>query len=337
MTSDKRDMIDFKNFPGKVSINGHMKGVYVFPPINSIDSLGRTRIWKIFARLVRVTDTTHLGTRDINWSLDTDEMVPIEESHYDNKTIPNDIVCQMWTHSTIAPEANKFGNYTITRSAPSYVMTGKNIGKKNETNVFTQALILCRSKYLKKLQSINTGQVNRRYFPMAVHKYTACPRDEMKHIRYPCGIQRKLDGGRTVSYWDQERNSARLYTRKLKDLDGNENIINAMNALYGRINGMYEGIYFDGEIYKHNVALQNIIGYMRRESTDMSDNIQLEYHIFDVFFPVGSNDMKNIPFIERTIILDHIFAMVSDGSPIKKVSTYIADSEEEQSVSSREL
>ncbi len=299
MSSDKRQFSDFKSFPGQVS-----DGAYHFPDVLKKDSMGRMRKWII---IVRIIHEPKPARRKINW-VDTDRHVPIIPQMYQNGSWQNGLVAQIWTEQGIIGSG-----YKSTKSIPSYVTKGKNIGRSNETNIFTQALIVARSKYLAKAAVVSTNRV----YPMAVHKYDVKPRDVSRHIRYPVAVQRKLDGGRAVAFFDGKTT---LYTRKLKDLQGNKNILDQLDVLYKSLPLKYKNVYLDGEIYKHGMSLQEISGIMRRDASDA----RLEYHIFDVFFLD-----KPLPFVERTKVLDQIFECEA-GPLLIKVKTHIAKDKKEE-------
>jgi ATP-dependent DNA ligase len=66
---------------------------------------------------------------------------------------------------------------------------------------------------------------------------------------------------------------------------------------------------------------------MRREKdSKIEKRDDLEYHIFDVFFPFGKKEM---PYIERKKVLDDIFEQI-ELKHIKKVETFIANDKEEE-------
>lgn len=337
MASDKRDFSDFKNFPGSISQTGTTKGWYVFPTIKSLDSMGRVRTWCIYVRLITSKNGKAPPRRKINWDTAEDTVVPLKNLHFGNinKDIPRHTIAQMWTVNGIE------GDYKTTISIPTYITEGKNVKKKNETTVFTQALISARSKYLKKKQATAIGTHKSRFFPVAVHKYDTKSRDTNNHIVYPVAVQRKFDGGRAVAYWDNAKNTPVLYTRKLKDLTGNEDILNALRPIFLKIAKKYPGVYLDGEIYKHGLSLQQISGIMRRDSDsktsekEKKDKVKVEklqFHVFDLFFPKGSNAMKEMPFLERKIILDDIFKISQPNPLIKKAKTYIANNPEQETI-----
>jgi ATP-dependent DNA ligase len=61
--------------------------------------------------------------------------------------------------------------------------------------------------------------------------------------------------------------------------------------------------YFAGELYKHGIPLNLISGQARNEHT----TIDLEYHIFDVFFPAAIAGGHNMESIYRQLYLDDLF------------------------------
>jgi ATP-dependent DNA ligase len=355
MSSDKRDFSNFHEFPGSVIQNGTSKGWYSFPKVYSIDTMNRRRAWHILVRLITTKGGKAPARRKINWDITIDTVVPILQKYLDGRIedIPDNTIAQMWTVQGIISENNSVPEnenadintmYKTTVSIPTHITIGKSIGKKNETTVLTQALIQARSKYLKKLQESTERNNINRFFPVAVHKYDAKPRDVSKHLRLPVAVQRKLDGGRACAYYDTVMKKAVLYSRKLKDLDGNKHVLKELQSLLSSINDMYPGIYFDGELYKHGLSLQDIVGVMRREKGSKttarekkdtgSISVKLEYHIFDIFFPVGSKLMKNMLYIDRKKVLDDIFDVAKKTgiilTHIIKVKTYIANTFEEE-------
>jgi hypothetical protein len=309
--------------------------------VSSIDVAGRTRNWQIFVRLIRVEGKVKQpARRKINWKLTEDTQVDINPRFLtpldivqgppggpvEPLTIPAGVIAQIWSEHGIVKPVKK----ATSRSVPSYVIKGKNIGKSNATNVFTQALINARSKHLGKQKGCAS-----RYYPIAVHKISDKPRDPSKHIVYPVAIQRKLDGGRTVAYAGAD-GKAVLYSRKLKDIKGQVNIVKDLNTLFKKIKKTYPGAYLDGELYQHGLSLQQISGIMRRdakskttarESSRGVQETQLGYHIFDIFFPEDAK-LAKMPFIERKRVLDTI--MAENKSPrLVLVKTYIANNEAE--------
>jgi hypothetical protein len=266
MSADKRDFSNFHKFPGCINTTGICKGWYSFPPVYSIDSMGRRRVWSIWVRLIITKNGNDPTQRSINWDTGFDTVFPLtnEFLNKDFNNIPKNVIAQHWTVQGI-DDSDKDSVYKKTVSIPTYTTTGKNLGKTNATTVFTQALIVTRSKYLKKKETSSEQDNGLLVFPMAVHKYDVKPYDESKHLQLPVVVQRKLDGERAVSYYDKKTNNPFLYTRKLKYLSGNEYILKALKLFFESFVKKYPNVYLDGELYKSGLSLQVINGLARRE------------------------------------------------------------------------
>jgi ATP-dependent DNA ligase len=340
MASDKRNFSNFSKFPGSIQLKGEYKGMYVFPSVTSIDSAKRTRRWTIFVRLIKTSNMT--GKKppklSINWDVNNFKTVPASVKFYTNAQLPQGIIAQMWTEQGIVNSSAKINpsskQYKITRSIPTYILKGKNLGRANATNVFTQALIQARSKYLLKVDSSAVRDKNSvsRFYPMAVHKYETVPRDQCKRIIFPAAVQRKLDGGRVVAYRD--KGNVILYSRKLKLITGHKHVIKELNSIFDKINDAHsDSVYLDGEFYKHGMSLQEISGLMRREegskttAKEKKNNMDvtlLNYHIFDIFFP-KSTTLKDMSYLNRMVLLEKVFKNLQ-LTFVKKVQTVIVES-----------
>ena len=308
MSANIRDFTDFTNFGGSIK-----NKYYEFPVIVTTDTSGRLRHWVIKIRLISGNSNTE--RKSVNWDTELDVVIPIKTIYLDGKTLPANVFAQIWTEQGI-----KQADAKTTRSSPTYITKGKNIGKKNETNVLTQALISARSKYLKKKETTS----NNRYYPVAVHKYEDTPRAVKNKIIYPVAVQRKINGGRVVSYISD---GVVMYTRKLKNIDGNQHIADELRIVFSTVKDIYPNLYLDGEFYKHGLSLQEISGKMRR-SEQVSNNELLEYHLFDLFFPTN----VSLSFNDRNTILRHIFTIIEplNLQYIKRVETYIANDIKEE-------
>lgn len=181
-----------------------------------------------------------------------------------------------------------------TKSEPTIITVGKNLGKINETTIITQALIHGRTHYLKKLNSgYYKDKPNQKIpFPMAVNTY-----DKYKHkIEYPCYIQPKLDGIRLLSFLNKTQIDLR--TRRLKEITGFDNVKNELKILIKDL----PNLFIDGELYKHGMKLQQISGIVRNTKVNTNET-ELKYHIFDCF-----DVTKNLIFKERINILKTLFS-----------------------------
>lgn len=176
-----------------------------------------------------------------------------------------------------------YSGMKMTDSAPTMVTVGKNIGKKNETNVLTQAMNQCRSKYVAKLNSgytetqasdSSTRQVATP-FPMAVKSW----KDHKAKLVYPLFIQPKLDGIRMLASY--KNGEITLLTRRLHKISGFETIAKDLKSMF-EASGMADLI-IDGELYAHGMNLQHISGIVRNETISEEEKLKLRYYVFDCF------------------------------------------------------
>jgi ATP-dependent DNA ligase len=172
---------------------------------------------------------------------------------------------------------------------------GKNIGKKNETSHYQQALLEAQSKWKKKSESgylvltskkdnvsdtkelgITTNTTNNTTtniitFPMLANDFNK----HKQKLIYPAYIQPKLDGYR-MSY-----NSK---TKFCNSRQGKEFDIVRKTDLYKELVDITENIILDGELYIHNGVFEHL-GMLRKKKLS-NDDIQklneIEYHVYDI-------------------------------------------------------
>ncbi len=187
------------------------------------------------------------------------------------------------------------GKKTIT--SPTIITEGKNIGRSNETTILTQSIIYMRNLYLKKMKSgyvLNLSNINiENIFPMALQVYSK----NKKHIQYPCYIQPKLDGIRLISKLDENFNITML-SRRLNEFIGFESIKAEIKLLLNN----YKDLILDGELYNHNMNLQQISGIVRNENPEYPEKELLQFYIFDCV-----DLQKDLTFNERYNILKELF------------------------------
>ena len=214
-------------------------------------------------------------------------------------------------------------------SEKTFISTGKNIGKKNQTNVFTQALMEARSKYNKKLNESNKcinydkdekGDNDEKccekqikiYAPMLLHIY------EDKRINFDTDlyyIQKKSDGLRALY------NNGIMRSRTKKVFPKKDYLIDELSKMLTEryyVNGDEidnNKLYIDGELYKHGVKLEEINSIARSSSSKSKD--QLEYHIFDVFYP-----SIKMTYNDRLVLVNTMFQTNTQCKYIKLVETH---------------
>ena len=108
--------------------------VWAFPMLKSVDSKNNIRYWQIFVELYR----------------DDNKSTPIEirPEYLNNKVLKLGYVAKIYVEAKV----KETGKVRITN--PTYVTSGKNIGKKNETNVLMQALRDALGRYNKQKKTL---------------------------------------------------------------------------------------------------------------------------------------------------------------------------------------
>jgi DNA ligase-1 len=194
--------------------------------------------------------------------------------------------------------SNGYIGMTITKSEDTIVKVGKNIGRKNETNVLQQAVKNARSKYNLKMNSgyslelkENTKKVP---FPMAVKPW----KNESKKLVYPLYVQPKLDGIRMIAILVD--NEVQIYSRRLHDVPGFDSLKSELYTQFMSLDEADRSVIIDGELYAHGMHLNEISGIVRNESTDEINKCKLQYHIFDCF----DTSRPNLTFEDRYKIIE---------------------------------
>ena len=189
------------------------------------------------------------------------------------------------------------------------VEKGKNIGKKNETTAVQQAYSEAHSTFMKKRESgytpLNETSLSEEKIvaekpdseekestrkaidefapsPMLAHDYNK----RGKSIVFPCYIQPKLDGTRTVYQ------QGKLFSRNRKPYPHLKHIIAELSSV---------PLILDGELYSDSLTFQEIVGIVKRETLSKDDEkkqTEIQFHVYDVI-----NDQ---PFEQRLAILKQL-------------------------------
>lgn len=160
------------------------------------------------------------------------------------------------------------------RLVPKTINVGKNIGKKNETTPYEQALSEALSKYKKQVDKKYITEIPTDdnepdiYLPMLAKTL------KIDWVRFPCGTQSKFNGVRCLT---KKMTEALInYTsRKFKSYNA------TLSHLNSYLLEMMEPItpLFDGEIYRHGWSFQKILRHVKKLRPDSS---RLQYWVYDV-------------------------------------------------------
>jgi DNA ligase-1 len=248
------NFLDSEEFQFTIDNNYKIRFPKLFSKLNNSNKI---RFWEIYAFLLNKKEKINL----------TSELTNLETFNELKLIYPK---ATMYIYTEYG-QVN--GKVTITE--PTIIIEGKNLGKSNETSILTQSLIHMRNLYLKKIKSgyslkitnITTDNI----FPMALQVYDK----HKKHIKYPCYIQPKLDGIRLIS--KIENSEVKLMSRRLNEFIG-------FNFIKEEIKLLLENdpdILLDGELYNHELSLQQISGIVRSEDENYEDKLKLKFYIFD--------------------------------------------------------
>lgn len=178
------------------------------------------------------------------------------------------------------------------------ITEGKNIGKKNETTPFAQAVAEARTAWTKKRESSYTpidesdevgcgkGMDESIPLPMLAHDYNK----RGKSIEFPCFVQKKFDGTRCVAVPQKG-----LFSRNRKSYPHMAHILEELNRLPPTT-------ILDGELYSDTLTFQEIVGLVKRETLKAGDEEkqqQIQFHVYDL--------INEMPYTQRHANLQLIF------------------------------
>ena len=203
------------------------------------------------------------------------------------------------------------------------VTEGKNLGKKNETTPFQQAVLEARATWNKKqaegytvvasggsyrssnsnsssnsaaatsiVASRATELILSAPLPMLANKWP----ERKKYIHFPCLVQPKYDGTRTIAICGLPEGEPCLFSRQRKAYAHLEHIQAIVRKLP-------KGLILDGELFTTKAHFQTIVGLAKKKTLTEEDRVQhnlLELHCYDIVDPVK-------PFTERYAILQDLF------------------------------
>lgn len=196
------------------------------------------------------------------------------------------------------------------------ITEGKNIGKKNATTPLTQAMCEAKALWNKKLDAgyaiavaaatpvggagaesgappsgVAPSVPVEALSPMLAHDYNK----RGKSIRFPCFVQRKLDGVRCLAF-----PSRGLFSRNNKQFPHLEHICANIDRLKDK------PIVLDGELYSDELTFQEIVGIVKKETlrpgdTEMMKKIYL--YVYDCILL----DNHDAPYTRRLEELQTLF------------------------------
>jgi DNA ligase-1 len=167
------------------------------------------------------------------------------------------------------------------------VLQGKNLGKKNETTPYQQAIAEAQSKWMKKKdKELYTEQISlpetsshtmisSKISPMLAQDY----KKHASKVKYPCYIQPKLDGYRCIY------SKGALLSRQHKEYT----IVKTHHQeLVNELGKLPQEFIYDGELYIHDdkdVTFETL-GVLRKQKNmtteDLTNLRKISYYIYDI-------------------------------------------------------
>lgn len=233
----------------------------------------------------------------------------------------------------------------VVQTGEKVIDEGKNLGKKNATTPFQQAVVEARALWNKKVSAgykeldsvtssvptvatvatdaadggagtTSTPVVNASSVAESVSKDRSAIIDvqiplpmlaekfqQRGHvITFPCFIQPKFDGTRTVGICGLESDTC-LYSRNRKVYPHLEHIKAVLKKLP-------KGLILDGELYTREIHFQKIVGLVKKKTLtkdDLANHALIQLHIYDIV------DLTKT-FEERFAILQDLFKKGFEGA-----------------------
>jgi ATP-dependent DNA ligase len=170
------------------------------------------------------------------------------------------------------------------------VKEGKNIGKKNETSIEQQLILVCdktykdkmeKEEYINDIDVIDEEKTNITYAPMLAATWDPKSKTNRKvDIKFPCFVQPKLDGIRCLTY--VKEGEIVNQSRQLKYFKNLHHINRELTEFFEK----YNDIVLDGELYNHEKEFNSIAGIVKKEKLKKEDELKLldiKYYVYDCF------------------------------------------------------
>jgi len=168
------------------------------------------------------------------------------------------------------------------------VLSGKNIGRANETTIFEQAIIEATSEYNKKLdkgyatsvKAIQSAKETK--LPMLALKFA----DRKHDVIWPAYVQPKLNGVRCLV--ERQGDEIIFHSR------GGKTFQTLKHLVPDFLDMLKDGEWADGELYNHQeISFQELVSLIKNEKNPKWDELEkyVRFWNYDVCLP--------IPFRER--------------------------------------
>jgi len=156
---------------------------------------------------------------------------------------------------------------------------GKNIGKKNETSPYQQAVLETESKWKDKHEKEQYALCPKETQIEKIFPMLASPYNEKKPI-FPCDVQPKLDGLRCLFYQTTKGVVAQSRT------GGEFETMGYIGCSLSPLFEVYPDVVLDGELYTSDIPFETLAGLIKKKYLTEEDKFKLQqhvrYHVYDI-------------------------------------------------------
>ena len=192
------------------------------------------------------------------------------------------------------------------------IREGKNIGRSNETTALEQAILEAKARveekitkkgYVEDQKKIGAYLTNSFGLPIPMLAKEYEPDRDYPQLVY---LQRKYNGHRAMLQIGP--NGGTFYSRGGKEIFTMTHIRKWSNNFEEK----YHGLILDGELYTHDIPLQEQTSWIKKYHR--GDSEKIDFHIYDI---IDLNKMDRT-YVDRLRILDNLKVI----SPFVKVETF---------------
>lgn len=240
------------------------------------------------------------GKKNPNFNPDydfKDFALPLKKEYFDHTPII--YINNKLIYGFIVTDSHHEGGQTSFGSI-TFVDSGKNLEKRNATNIFTQAMRNALSIYNKKAE-VNIKNNEGILSPMLASGDAGSDNIQNEKInillnKQPDGFkflicQYKYDGIRMMAKLDSNNNVIN-YSRGRNNLIITDEMIldirNFINEIKS-VNLDFENIILDGELFIPGYHLNDISGYTRNENKNNEGKKLLKFYVFDIYIDSTTN------------------------------------------------
>ena len=207
-------------------------------------------------------------------------------------------------------------------------ITGKNIGKKNETSPLQQCIAETKKKWQDKIDKesystdepgleTSTEQTGGKVFPMLAHTYEPnTSKTKKNNIEFPCYVQPKLDGLRCIFYLVDGKVMAQSRTGTY--FDTMEHIAAQLLPLMLKT----PDLILDGELYTMEMPFEELAGLIKKKKITEEDETKLryiKYYIYDV--------VNDKPYVERYAYIHRTIPKLIPNNYLEVVPTRLINTQ----------